>query len=192
MIVNDSGLVCPSERSCNACAGAQSARTVIFKRLIPAKRRRTDTGPIYGYNCALSHLIGKLRISNPDRCFSSEFGFNAAFSPKSVKGCSKYFLHPAAVYTSSWLRMRPWYFLIERNRMKITYKCKIWLVKLVIVKPSFSEACSRMWWTCTYKMQTTIQHIEAWHELNSLILVVLKLPAGVKVHTVFGLLRVAQ
>ena len=90
MIVNDSGLVCPSERSCNACAGAQSARTVIFKRLIPAKRRRTDTGPIYGYNCALSHLIGKLRISNPDRCFSSEFGFNAAFSPKSVKGCSKY------------------------------------------------------------------------------------------------------
>ena len=46
---------------------AQSARTVIFNRLIPAKRRWTDTGPIYGYNCALSHLIGKLRISNPLR-----------------------------------------------------------------------------------------------------------------------------
>ena len=107
MIVNDSGLVCPSERSCNACAGAQSARTVIFKRLIPAKRRRTDTGPIYGYNCALSHLIGKPRISNLVECWLVQLRvglqcdcFELFFAAKAVavKGCSKYLLYPHLLF----------------------------------------------------------------------------------------------
>ena len=88
---------------------AQTARTASFLTrvhpLIPAKRRRTDTGPIYGYNCALSHLIGKPRISNLVECWlrvrlqcDCFKPFFSAAKAVAVKGCSKYLLDPHLLF----------------------------------------------------------------------------------------------
>ena len=50
------------------CSALQSsvhcAAAVIIPQLIPAKRQRSDTAPIYTPNCALSRLIGDRHISN--------------------------------------------------------------------------------------------------------------------------------